>query len=114
MNSSATVFIERHFELRNMRLTAQLHQPIEAPGGEYRCRWELIWPDGSEAGEAPGMDAVQAMLHALRLVHDRLLASKAYQTGEITLWGQLDLELPPGWGGGSLYPNLEHKNKTCG
>lgn len=40
---------------------------------------------------------------AMKKVHIALVQSDAYQQGQLTLWGQLDLDLPPSWGAGPLY-----------
>ncbi|WP_274426102.1 transposase [Chelativorans sp. YIM 93263] len=48
-------------------------------------------------------DGVQALMLALRRVSDVLMDSEPYKAGALTLWGQHDLDLPPGWGAGALY-----------
>jgi hypothetical protein len=40
---------------------------------------------------------------AMKKVHIALVNSAAYRQGQLTLWGQLDLDLPPTWGAGPLY-----------
>ena len=96
-------FVERRFELDGHELLVRFHAPGKAPGGEYRCRFTIPWPEGEERRHASGEDGVQALLNALRAVHYSLLESEAYKAGRLTLWEQADLDLPPTWGDGPLH-----------
>ena len=49
------------------------------------------------------LDGVQALMLAMRTVHTELVESDAYKAGRLTWCEQTDLDLPPTWGGGSLY-----------
>lgn len=50
-----------------------------------------------------GEDGIQALMLAMKKVHFALVKSNACRQGQLTLWGQLDLDLPPTWGAGPLY-----------
>jgi hypothetical protein len=96
-------FIERSFESGDDIITAHFHQPILAPGGEYQCRWAILWPDRVQQRYACGVDGVQALMLAMKSVNSELMESDLYKSGNLTYVGQYDLDLPPGWGDGKLY-----------
>jgi hypothetical protein len=96
-------FVERTFESGNDAVVARFLQPILAPGGEYRCRWTILWPDRVQHHYACGQDGVQALMLAMKSVHSELMESDLYKTGKLTYANQYDLDLPPGWGEGQLY-----------
>lgn len=96
-------FVERKFELGDEEIVARFFLPARAEGGEFQCRWTIAWPEGEEGHRAFGEDGIQALMLAMRVVHTKLTESEAYQAGRLTLWGQSDLDLPPGWGTGPLY-----------
>lgn len=96
-------FIERRFEFGDDEVVARFSMPAKAPGGEFRCRWTITWPDRETRRHACGEDGVQALMLALRTVRFELVESDAYRLGKLTLWGQADLDLPPTWGVGPLY-----------
>ena len=97
------VFVERRFTLRDGEVVTRFHTPAQSPGGEFRCRWSITWPDYNQERSAPGIDGVQALMHAMRSVHTELVESEAYRSGVLTYLGQMDLDLPPTWGRGPLY-----------
>jgi hypothetical protein len=96
-------FAERQFEAGGKPVTARFYAPTLAPGGEYQCRWEIEWPDRTRQFYACGIDGVQALMLAMRMVHSDLTASEAYRAGALTYFGQSDLDLAPNWGAGPLY-----------
>ena len=88
-------FVERHFDSPRGDVIARFEAPYPAPGGEYRCRWHLIDPDGTHSSEAAGIDGVQALTIAMRRVHSELAESADYKAGGLTYLGESDLGLPP-------------------
>ncbi|AMY68884.1 DUF6968 family protein [Frigidibacter mobilis] len=100
---SVATFVERIFDLPGARVRAQFCQPVAVATAEFACHWRIVWPDREEAGRVFGEDGVQALMLALRRVSDVLMQSEPYKAGNLTLWGQRDLDLPPGWGAGPLY-----------
>jgi hypothetical protein len=88
-------FVERRFDLPTGALLLRISAPYLAPGGEYRCRWTIGWPDGDRSREAAGIDGVQALTLALRAAHSELIVSAAYREGNLRYLGQTDLDLPP-------------------
>ncbi|WP_029007181.1 DUF6968 family protein [Azospirillum halopraeferens] len=91
------------FEPGDAEVVARFSRPEPAPGGEYRCRWTLTWPDREQSRDAPGIDGVLALMHAMRSVHTELAESDAHRSGRLTFLHRADLDLPPTWGFGLLY-----------
>lgn len=100
---SDEAFVERHFALGDQKVVARFHTPALAPGGEYQCRWQIVWPDRESKFRACGIDGVQALMLAMRAVHSELVESEEYRSGLLTYLDQQDLDLPPAWGNGALY-----------
>jgi hypothetical protein len=96
-------FVERIFESGDDVVTTRFLQPTLAPGGEFQCRWAIVWPDRVQQRYTCGQDGMQALMLAMKMVHSELLESDLYKAGSLTYLGQRDLDLPPGWGEGSLY-----------
>ena len=96
-------FAERTFESGNDTITARFFRPTLEPGGEYRCRWAILWPDRIQQRYACGIDGVQALMLAMKTVSSELMESDLYKAGKLTYANQYDLDLPPGWGEGALY-----------
>jgi len=94
-------FLERQFELDGGCLLVRFYTPIKAPGGEFQCRYSIRWPNREVWRYACGLDGVQALMLAMRTAHSELLGSDEYKAGRLTWCDQVDLNLPPGWGGGS-------------
>ena len=91
------VFAERIFDLDDGALIVRFHVPVLAPGGEFQCRWSIGWPEGERCRYSCGIDGVQALMLAMRIVHTELTVSDAYRAGRLTYFGEADLDLPPGW-----------------
>lgn len=106
---SNEIFVERNFESGDDVITARFLQPTLAPGGEYQCRWVILWPDRVQQRHACGVDGVQALMLAMKSVNTELMESNLYKSGKLTYANQYDLDLPPGWGDGQLYipPNRD-------
>lgn len=96
-------FAERRFELDGGELVVRFAAPARAPGGEFRCRFSIAWPEGEVRRYACGLDGVQALMLAMRSAHSELVESDAYKAGRLTWCDEADLDLPPAWGSGPLY-----------
>ena len=90
-----SVFVERRFDVGDQQVAARFHVPVLAPGGEYQCRWQIEWPSRQQERHACGIDGLQALMLAMRVVHNTLMESEEYQAGALTYLGQEDLDLPP-------------------
>ncbi|CAN5471557.1 hypothetical protein BH10PSE14_BH10PSE14_27530 [soil metagenome] len=100
---SGEPFIERSFESGTDIITVRFLQPALAPGGEYQCRWAILWPGRVQQSYSCGVDGVQALMLAMKFVHSELMESDLYKAGKLTYFDQYDLDLPPGFGDGQLY-----------
>ena len=87
-------FIERRFDLADgAEVLVRFHRP--APDdADYRCNYEIIWPDRKRAFHAIGIDEVQALILAIQMAHVDLLSSPEAKRGELTWLGSRDLGLP--------------------
>ncbi|WP_189620387.1 DUF6968 family protein [Novosphingobium colocasiae] len=98
-----TPFVERRFELDGGELLVRFFSPFRAPGGEFQCHYSIGWPERDVRRRVCGLDGLQALMLAMRLVHSELVESDAYKAGRLTWCDQTDLDLPPIWGVGPLY-----------
>jgi hypothetical protein len=96
-------FVKREFELDGGCLLVRFYSPSRAAGGEFQCRYSVGWPEGEVQRYACGLDGIQALMLAMKIVHIELVESDAYKAGRLTWCDQADLDLPPTWGSGSLY-----------
>ena len=97
------LFVERRFDLGNHEVIARFYTPVLALGGEYQCRWRIEWPGREQERYACGIDGVQALMLALRVVHTTLMEAEEYRSGALTYLDQQDLDLPPTRSSGMLY-----------
>jgi hypothetical protein len=96
------LFAERLLSLNNQRVVVRVFAPTLERGGEYRCAWQIEWPNRTGRLAACGIDGIQALMLALRSLHSDLVESDEYRTGQLTYLDQHDLDLPPTWGDGPL------------
>jgi hypothetical protein len=96
-------FIERMFESEDGVIMARFLRPTSEAGGEYKCRYAILWPERVQQRYALGVDGVQALMLAMKSVHTELMESDLYKAGKLTYANQYDLDLPPSWGDGQLY-----------
>lgn len=76
----------------NVEVPVRIFAPTER-SGEWNCRIEVGWPDGTLTMEAAGFDAVQSLHVALQLVGAQLYSSDHHLAGNL-VW------LEPGRGYG--------------
>ena len=57
-------------------------QPRREPRS-WMCHWEIRWPDRVRANEAGGVDALQALLHAMQMVGIELYTSDEHRAGRL-------------------------------
>jgi hypothetical protein len=87
-------FIRRRFEFGEAsEVEVQFYKPAQRDV-DYRCDYEIIWPDRKRAFSAFGIDEVQALILALNMVHAELLSSPEGKRGELRWLGSEDLGLP--------------------
>lgn len=87
------VFVERTFEAASGDIVCRFYRP--RPDGEnFRCDYEIAWPDRRRARYAMGVDSAQALVLAMEVVHADLLSSPERKAGGLTWLGQQGLGLP--------------------
>lgn len=87
-------FLEREFEPDGHGLLVRLSTPSKAPGGEFQCRYSIMWPEREVRRYARGPDGIWALMLAMRTVHTELVESDTYMDGRLTWCEQPDFELP--------------------
>lgn len=68
---------------------------------DWVCRYEISWPEGMAERQAAGIDAVQAVIHALQMIGAELYTSTQHKAGRLE-W------LAPGRGYGFPVANNIH------
>jgi len=58
----------------DVRIEIRLYQPIPFEK-DWGCRYEIDWPEGSKVRMAYGLDALQALIIALKLIGSELYTS---------------------------------------
>lgn len=47
------------------------------------CHWEIKWPDRVRQNTAGGIDAIQALLHAMQMVGIEIYTSEEHRSGNL-------------------------------
>jgi hypothetical protein len=55
----------------------------EQDDADFRCTFEIDWPDGREAHTIFGADAVQALVLALQTIGSRIYSSDEHRSGRL-------------------------------
>jgi Domain of unknown function (DUF6968) len=87
-------FIQRRFDLGN---SAGVYIRFDRPapdGDDFRCNYEVVWPDRRRAFYAVGVDELQALFLAIQMAHADLVSSPEGKRGELSWLGSRDLGLP--------------------
>jgi hypothetical protein len=64
------------------KVAIRLHSP--EPGKvDWICRFEIDWPEGKGERQAAGIDAVQAIIHALQMIGAELYTSPQHKAGRL-------------------------------
>ena len=50
---------------------------------DWRCQYEIEWPDGPARFAAHGIDSIQALVLALQMISGELYASKPHRLGRL-------------------------------
>ena len=87
--------ISRQYDLRDGRkIILYVWPPLIQPGGEYACFYRLVGLLGDRTRKAYGIDSLQALLLAIRVIYAELSYCEAYKNGDLTWLGGRDLGLP--------------------
>ena len=63
-------------------IAIKIHQP-EKREKAWSCRYEIDWPEGAQAFEAIGFDALQALVLALQMVGAEIYSSAYHREGRL-------------------------------
>jgi hypothetical protein len=78
--------ISRQLRLRTgdtMReVSIRVFWPVEDKKA-WDCRWEINWPDRQRANSGRGLDAMQALLHAMQMIGAEIYASEEHRSGRL-------------------------------
>jgi hypothetical protein len=83
---STQVLTAMNFLIRELKIgdggavTVRIFWPVEDTSA-WDCRWEIAWPERSRSNSGRGVDAIQALLHALQMVGAELYESKSNGAG---------------------------------
>jgi hypothetical protein len=89
----ADVFIQRVITVDGQDVSCRFFRP-EVGRGDFGCRFELDWPEGTETRVIYGVDEAQALLLAMRNAHGLLLIARERHGRTISWFGEHDLGLP--------------------
>lgn len=76
------IIAERHLPASFGQLRLALHAP-EHVGSDWRCWYEIDWPNNPRRFHAHGIDAMQALLIAMQMMSAELYTSQAFKDGEL-------------------------------
>ena len=89
-----STFIERRLELEGTAgVVVRFLKPVQDEE-DYRCDYQIVWPDRERTFHGFGIDEVQAVLSAMQNAHAELLATAESKAGRLTWLGERDLGLP--------------------
>ncbi|WIA57406.1 hypothetical protein N6H05_06330 [Sphingobium sp. WTD-1] len=94
-DGESPVFVEREFSCAGQLMLVRFYQPVQMPTAEYKCEYEILWPDRTRRRHSFGVDSIQALTLAMGIVHVELTASDYYKDGQLTYFDSVDLGLPP-------------------
>lgn len=86
-------FIVRVFQIDGRNVECRFFQPQE-DGGDYLCRYIIDFPDKPRKSQGYGVDAVQALLLAMKKAHVELLVMRDKVGRRIEWLDQENLGLP--------------------
>lgn len=84
---AAAIIATRTLKLHQDGVAHDISIRIFAPeheAGDWSCRWEIDWPDGTRKSAAHGNDSVQALELGLKMVGAVLYASAHHQAGRLS------------------------------
>ena len=100
-------FIQRVVVVDGQAVPCRFFKPVP-DRGDFRCRIEVLWPEGVYSKEIYGVDEVQALLLAMQTAHTELLVAREHGQRTILWLGERELGLPAApavsdWASNKLY-----------
>ena len=90
---SADAFVRRVVEVDGQDVPCRFFIP-EADSGDFFCRLEVDWPEGTKSRRIYGVDEVQALLFAMQSAHTDLLVARENGGRDVSWLGQRKLGFP--------------------
>lgn len=78
----ATRFLKITGGKKDAKVTINIYAPERAPV-DWVCRYEIGWPEGMVERQAAGIDAVQAVIHALQMIGVEVYTSTQHKAGRL-------------------------------
>jgi hypothetical protein len=79
----ATRTLKIHRQAENLDVPIRIFAPQHDNSLGWGCRFEIEWPDGATTMTARGIDAVQALEIAMKLIGVQLYTSRYHEAGEL-------------------------------
>jgi hypothetical protein len=67
---------------REIEIPIRIHAPAQ-DGAGWSCRFEIDWPEGTQAMAAAGLDSIQALQLALEMIGANLYTSSYHRSGAL-------------------------------
>jgi hypothetical protein len=68
---------------KSIDIPIRVFWPIEGDSA-WECRWEIEWSDRIRANAGRGVDAVQALFHALQMIGTEIYCSEEHRSGKLS------------------------------
>lgn len=65
---------------KDVDIDVRIHMPEQDRAG-WVCKFEIDWPEGEAARWGSGVDAVQALVHALQMIGAEIYTSRYHKEG---------------------------------
>lgn len=88
-----------HVNGQDVPIPIRFFKPLLEPNGSWRCQYEIGWPHGVRSHHASGVDSVQALFLAMKMLAAELYTSDMHRSGCLRWLLEDDgygLPLPPG------------------
>ena len=89
----AEAFMQRMISVDGQDVPCRFFKP-QADRGDFCCRYEVAWPEGTQSRTIYGVDEVQAMLLAMQSAHTDFLVAREDEGRNISWLGDRRLGLP--------------------
>jgi hypothetical protein len=70
-----------HINGQDVPVPVRFFKPLADAGGAWRCQYEIGWPNGVYSHQAYGVDSVQALLLAMKMLAAELYTSDMHRSG---------------------------------
>ena len=82
-----TTSMKRNLKLENGETISDVAIDVVWPtkrDGSWFCDWTIEWPDRRRTGSAGGIDPIQSLLNALRLIGSEIYCSNEHKSGRLS------------------------------